>query len=55
MTERRKLIFCIICYFLLAVTGLSAQTLQVIDTKGHTTRTQCGTDLELAAHNRQSA
>jgi hypothetical protein len=38
MTERRKLLFCIICYFLLVVTGLSAQNLQVIDTEGHTTR-----------------
>jgi hypothetical protein len=35
MTERRKLLFCISCCFLLVVTGLSAQTLQVIDTEGH--------------------
>ncbi len=37
MTERRKLLFCVICFFFV-VTGLSAQTLQIIDTKGHATQ-----------------
>jgi hypothetical protein len=37
MTERRKLAFTAICGFLLVATGLSAQTLQVIDTEGHAT------------------
>src|SRR5258708_22994675 len=37
MTGRRKRLFCTICCFYLVVTGLSAQTLQVIDREGHTT------------------
>jgi hypothetical protein len=37
MTERRNLSFAVACCFLLAAIGLSAQTLQVIDTQGHTT------------------
>ena len=37
MSERRKLLVCLISCFFLVVTGLSAQTLQVIDIEGHTT------------------
>jgi len=36
MTERRKLLVCLICCFFFVVTSLSAQTLQVIDVEGHT-------------------
>ncbi len=35
MTERWNLPFIALCCFLLAVTALSAQTLQVTDTEGH--------------------
>jgi hypothetical protein len=37
MNQRRNLTFIFICYFLFVVTGLSAQTLRVIDAEGHTT------------------
>jgi hypothetical protein len=37
MTERRKLLVCLICCFFLVVTDFSAQTLEVIDTEGHAT------------------
>jgi len=37
MTKRRKLLFCLVCWFLLVVAVLSAQTLEVIDTEDHTT------------------
>jgi hypothetical protein len=37
MCKGRNLPFIIICCFLFVVTGLSAQTLQVIDTEGHAT------------------
>jgi hypothetical protein len=37
MSERRTPRFCLVCCFFLVVTGLSAQTLQVIDTEGHAT------------------
>jgi len=37
MIARRKFPFILISCFLFVVTGLSAQTLQVIDTEGHAT------------------
>ena len=37
MRELRNLPFCIILCFFLAVTSLSAQTLQIVDSEGHAT------------------
>jgi hypothetical protein len=37
MRELRNLLFCILLCFFLAVTSLSAQTLQIVDSEGHAT------------------
>jgi hypothetical protein len=37
MKELRNLPFCIILWFFLVVSGLSAQTLQIVDSEGHAT------------------
>jgi hypothetical protein len=37
MSQRRCLLISIVCRFLIFVPGLSAQTLQIIDTEGHST------------------
>jgi hypothetical protein len=37
MTDRRNLPFHLVCCLLLFVTGLSAQSLQIIDAEGHST------------------